>query len=179
MDSLHKKWLPSYTIEGAMLSAFHSLTEEIPQAGLKRQTKNQGALDSLEEIQDNPFAFLDIVSKNEIGPVRAFSVSDIHKNAESSIGLTPLIQAILNQNYEICFYLLSIGVDVNYRNKENETALSLFISIFVEHKQPFNVLHTRIILLLLRYGADASLAKESLKSLGYEVTGQYLCKRFC
>jgi len=137
------------------------------------------------EKHTKTFNLLDAVVTNDIKRVKAISITGLNKNAESDTGLTPLILAVLSCNYEMCAYLLVSGTDINYVNYLNCTALSALVCQISLGQFPISVLQIRIILLLLRYGADANLphdapASDSLAALGFQVTGIYLRKiHFC
>jgi len=141
--------------------------------------------DSIEKqpirVSIKDFSLLDAVSSNDLKRVTSVKLTTANKNAESPQGLTPLILATLSGNYEICKYLILNGVDINYQTQLNCTALSSFVFQLATSACSISVHQIRIILLLLRYGADASLptitpASEILHNLGYEVDGLYLRK---
>ena len=79
----------------------------------------------------------------------------------NNFGITPLINAIRNKNYEICEYLLENGADINYVNSFFETPISVACRLLCF--QPYenedyktikvNELY-KIIVLLVENGAD-------------------------
>ena len=132
----------------------------------------------------DPMALLNAVETNDINVVIQIRITDQNKNAENDKSFTPLIQALLNRNYDICSYLLSSGVDVNYVTKTWQTALTIIIHIAQREGREFSCSDLRFILLFLRHGADVKLdtpfktAELCLREMGYEVIGIYL-KRLC
>jgi ankyrin repeat protein len=128
----------------------------------------------------DPMALLNAVETNDINVVIQIRITDQNKNAENDKSFTPLIHALLNRNYDICSYLLSSGVDVNYVTKTWQTALTIIIHIAQRDCREFSCSDLRFILLFLRHGADVKLetpfktAELCLREMGYEVIGIYL-----
>ena len=126
---------------------------------------------------------LNAVHMNDINLVSCIQITEKNKYAENEKGVTPLIQAILHRNYEMCKYLLSLGVDVNRRTKSQQTALTALLYLAHKDKRGLDCFELRLVLLFLRHGADITLntgfktAAEYLQELGYEVEGIYLRKR--
>jgi hypothetical protein len=106
-----------------------------------------------------------------------------NRNSENELGVTPLIQSILHKNYEMCLYLLKNGVNPNHVTNMGHTALSLLLFNIDIDKKGCSITDIRLVLLLLRYGADTELetsiklASAYLRDMGYEVEGIYLRKR--
>jgi len=144
--------------------------EEMMRILLERQT-----------LHTRRFNLLDAIISNDLKRLRTIPITAHNLNAESDEGLTPLNLAVMSANYEMCVHLLSAGAAVNYINQTNCTAFSAFVFEIANAPHPISVLQMRILLLLLRNGADASLPREapaidSLKRLGFTISGIYLRK---
>lgn len=133
--------------------------------------------------QNNPLALLKLVERNDIDHMHMVTITDVNRNSENELGITPLIQAILHKNYEMCLYLLKNGVNPNHVTNMGHTALSLLLLNIDIDKKGCSITDLRLVLLLLRYGANTELetsrkvSSAYLRDLGYEVEGIYLRKR--
>jgi len=132
---------------------------------------------------DTAAVLLHAVHMNDTNLVTHIQITEKNKYTENEKGVTPLIQALLHRNYEMCKYLLSAGIDVNRRTKSQQTALTALLYIVHKDGRQLDCFELRLVLLFLRYGADITLktgfktAAEYLQELGYEVEGVYLRKR--
>ena len=139
------------------------------------------ALNERQAFHTRTFNLLDAIVSNDLKRALTIPITEYNLNAESHDGLTPLNLAVMSANYQICVHLLSAGADVNYINQTNCTAFSAFAFEIANAPHPISAIQMRILLLLLRHGADVSLpygapATESLKRLGFTVSGIYLRK---
>jgi ankyrin repeat protein len=94
----------------------------------------------------------------------------------------PLILAIKKANYGICRLLLDNKADVNLQDHHKVTPL---LSALLEYGTLQSYKHIRIVLLLLKAGADLDApdangqsARAILQILGYSVDRHYLVKGF-
>jgi hypothetical protein len=132
---------------------------------------------------DMALVLLNAVHMNDTNLVTHIQLTEKNKYAENEKGVTPLIQAMLRKNYEMCKYLLSAGIDINRMTSTKQTALTALLHIVQKDKRGFDSFELRIVLLFLRYGADIRLntglktAATYFEELGYAVEGIYLRKR--
>lgn len=132
---------------------------------------------------DTAAVLLNAVHMNDTNLVTHIQITEKNKYTENEKGVTPLIQAVLHRNYEMCKYLLSEGIDVNRMTKAQQTALTALLHIVQKDGRQLDCFELRLVLLFLRYGADITLktgfktAATYLKEIGYEVEGVYLRKR--
>lgn len=133
--------------------------------------------------KDAAFALLNAVHMNDTNLVTHIQITEQNKYTENEKGVTPLIQAVLHRNYEMCKYLLSAGVNINRMTNAQQTALTALLHIVQKDKRGLDCFELRLVLLFLRHGADIRLntgfktAATYLQELGYEVEGVYLRKR--
>jgi len=133
---------------------------------------------------DTALVLLNAVHMNDTNLVTHIQITEKNKYTENEKGVTPLIQAMLHRNYEMCKHLLSAGIDVNRMTRAQQTALTALLHIVQKDKRGLDCFEMRLVLLFLRYGADIRLntmfktAAEYLQEIGYEVEGVYLRKRF-
>ena len=150
---------------------------------LMRDRESATASASAQTEADTAAVLLNAVHMNDTNLVTHIQITEKNKYTENEKGVTPLIQAVLHRNYEMCKYLLSAGIDVNRRTKSKQTALTALLSIVQKDKRAFNCFEMRVVLLFLRYGADITvktrfkIAATYLQEIGYEVEGIYLRKR--
>ena len=133
--------------------------------------------------KDMALVLLNAVHMNDLNLVTHIQITEKNKYTENEKGVTPLIQAMLSKNYEMCKYLLSAGVNINRMTTAQQTALTALLHIVQKAKRGFDCYELRLVLLFLRHGADIRLntgfktAATYLEELGYAVEGIYLRKR--
>jgi len=148
---------------------------------LEKRSRMEARVAKLRAERENPLTLLHAVQRNDLRSLDSVLINDFNRNGQDELGVTPLVEAIINKNYEITHYLLKNGIDPNYVTNMNYTALSLLL---YNIESEMTLKDIRLVLLLLRYGAKTSIptthqtADEYLKGLGYVVDGIYLRKYF-
>jgi len=149
----------------------------------EKRARMEARVAKLRAERENPLTLLHAVQRNDLHSLKYVLINDINRNGEDELGVTPLVEAVINKNYEITHYLLTQGIDPNHITKMGYTALSLLVYNIASEPSPMCLGNMRLVLLLLRYGANPTLqtahqtAAQYLKDIGYEVEGIYLRKR--
>jgi ankyrin repeat protein len=94
---------------------------------------------------------------------KVFLKKGIEINAIDDNGETALFRAVRTYDIELISFLLSQGIDINIRNKDYETVLSIIVYQGIEYID--------ILFLLLRYKADPTIKNENHKTL-YEILNE-------
>ena len=148
----------------------------------EKHARMEARVAKLRADRENPLTLLHAVQRNELRYLEVVHINDINRNGEDELGVTPLVEAVINKNYEITKYLLNQRVNPNHITKMGYTALSLLLYNIVSDDK-YSIIDIRLILLLLRYGANPTLqtthktAAEYLEEMGYEISGIYLRRR--
>lgn len=95
-----------------------------------------------------------------------------------------LILAIDLINIELLEFVLQKGADPNITSWMYSTPLGYLLTMKLISPNSINYMYLRIILLLLRYGANPDIkandlfsSRDLLRNLGYEISGIYLVKK--
>ncbi len=125
------------------------------------------------------------IDANDLDTVKyLLDTNDNINNISDINGKSLLILAIDIMNIEFLEFILQKGADPNIASLMYSTPFGYLLTKKIDSSHSINYIHLRIILMLLRYGANPDIkvntthsSRELLQNFGYEISGIYLVKK--